>query len=128
MATDAAGNTATAGPISVTLSNVDTPPAISAVSANPISSGATITWTTNKPANSQVAYGATTAYGSISPLNSSLVTSHSVILTGLSASTTYHYPKCFPGGRTGYDSAATSSDFPTFTTNAPTRCSPATQP
>ena len=36
-------------------------------------------------------YGTTTVYGSSSPLNSTLVTTHSVSLTGLSASTTYHY-------------------------------------
>jgi hypothetical protein len=52
---------------------------------------AVITWQTNKPSDSQVDYGTTTAYGSGSPANSSLVTSHSVTLTGLSASTTYDY-------------------------------------
>ena len=90
VASDAAGNTTTVS-ISVTVSNVIAPPVISAVSANPTASGATITWTSSTPSDSQVAYGATSAYGSVSPLNSTLVTSHSVTLTALTASTTYHY-------------------------------------
>ena len=48
-------------------------------------------WTTDKAADSQVAYGTTDAYGLLSALVSTLTTSHTVNLTGLSASTTYHY-------------------------------------
>ncbi len=43
------------------------------------------------PANSQVAYGTTTSYGSSIALNSNLVTTHSATLTSLGAGTTYHY-------------------------------------
>ncbi|MGH7770247.1 MAG: Ig-like domain-containing protein, partial [Candidatus Binatia bacterium] len=69
-----------------------TPPAISAVSAPLItSSGATVTWTTNEASNSQIEYGTTTAYGSVTPLNGSMVTSHSQNLSGLAANTLYHY-------------------------------------
>lgn len=65
---------------------------ISNVQASGITSTtATITWTTNNVADSQVEYGTTTSYGSATPINSSLVTAHSVELTGLSANTTYHY-------------------------------------
>jgi hypothetical protein len=70
-----------------TTTNPDTtPPVISAVSAGSINTNsAVITWTTNEAATSQVEYGTTTGYGSSTILNSSLVTSHSVNLTGLSA-------------------------------------------
>lgn len=64
---------------------------ISAVTATTTTTTATITWTTAVPANSQIAYGTTTSYGSISALNSSLVTAHSASLTSLTAGTTYHY-------------------------------------
>ncbi len=64
---------------------------ISAVSAAPASTAATITWTTAVPATSQVAYGTTTSYGSTSAANSSLVTAHSATLASLTAGTTYHY-------------------------------------
>ena len=64
---------------------------ISAVTATKTTTTATITWTTAVPANSQVAYGTTTSYGSSSALNSNLVTTHSVTLTSLAAGTTYHY-------------------------------------
>jgi len=52
---------------------------------------ATINWNTDKPADSRVEYGKTTAYGSFSPLDPSLVVVHSVVLSGLDPNTTYHY-------------------------------------
>lgn len=69
-----------------------TPPVISNVKANGITNrAATINWATNEPASSQVQYGTTTAYGSRTPLDTALVTSHSQRLTGLAGRTTYHY-------------------------------------
>ena len=50
-----------------------------------------ITWETNRPASSQVEYGVAETYGSLSPLDSTLVTSHTVTLSGLTPSTTYYY-------------------------------------
>ena len=67
-------------------------PTISRVAAAGITaSGATITWTTDEHADSQVEYGPTARYGSSTPLSSALTTSHTVGLTGLTADTTYHY-------------------------------------
>ncbi|MEO6536233.1 MAG: peptidoglycan-binding protein [Candidatus Paceibacterota bacterium] len=69
-----------------------TPPVISAISSGtPDFTIATTTWTTNELSTSQLVYGTTTAYGATTTLDSTLVTSHSVILTGLTASTTYHF-------------------------------------
>ncbi|TMG35111.1 MAG: hypothetical protein E6H88_13340 [Chloroflexi bacterium] len=93
-----------AGTVSVVVTNPDTQsgtcactyeylvvPVISNVKVSPNPTTATVTWTTDIPADSQVEYGTTTAYGSKSPLNSTLVTSHSVKLSGLTRLTTYHY-------------------------------------
>jgi chitodextrinase len=93
VAQDSQGNLTASSSVNVTVSNVagGTPPVISVVTAVPSASGATVTWTTDKPATSQVEYGATVAYGSQSALDSSLVTLHSVTLSGLSASTTYQF-------------------------------------
>ena len=67
-------------------------PAISGVTASSItSSGATITWTTNEAADSQIEYGLATSYGSTTALDTSFITSHSVPLSGLSANTTHYY-------------------------------------
>ena len=55
------------------------------------SSGASITWTTDEQSTSQVEYGTTISYGTLTPLDSTLVTSHSVSLSSLSPNTTYHY-------------------------------------
>jgi hypothetical protein len=69
-----------------------TAPIISAVGAvNMTVDSATINWTTDEPSTSQVEYGPTTSYGSMTPLDNALVTSHSVTLTGLAAGTTYNY-------------------------------------
>jgi chitodextrinase len=66
-------------------------PVISAVASSAITAtGATVTWTTDVASNSYVEYGPTTSYGS-NTQNASLVTSHSVALTGLTPGTTYHY-------------------------------------
>jgi hypothetical protein len=68
------------------------PPVISGVaSTNITTSGTTISWTTNEAATSQVEYGTTVSYGSSSVLDSSLVATHIVNLTGLTAGSAYHY-------------------------------------
>jgi len=68
-----------------------TPPSITAVQAASVTtSGATITWTTNEPADTQVDYGTSAAYGSSSTPDSTKVLEHSVTLTGLAPNTTYH--------------------------------------
>jgi len=69
-----------------------TGPNISGITVTSIATtGATVSWTTDVPATTQVEYGTTTAYGSSTTLNASLVTSHSQALTGLAVSTLYHY-------------------------------------
>jgi phosphodiesterase/alkaline phosphatase D-like protein len=68
------------------------PPVISVVNSNDITkTGATITWTTNEAATSQIEYGLTEEYDSSTTLDTNLVTSHSVDLTGLKAGKAYHY-------------------------------------
>jgi hypothetical protein len=93
VARDTAGNVTTSAGVTLTVDNVDgTPPLISFVSASSVSgTAATIAWTTNEPASSQVEYGPTTAYGSSTVLDASLVTSHSQALAGLTPDTLYHY-------------------------------------
>ncbi len=73
---------------------------------------AVITWDTDVPASSQVEYGLTVGYGSSTPLDSNLVTSHSVSLSGLTQNTTYHF-RVKSTDSAGH--AGSSGDF-TFTT------------
>jgi hypothetical protein len=69
-----------------------TPPMISAVSAPEISaSEATIEWSTDEPATSQVEYGTTLEYGLTTPIDETLVTKHEVELHGLDSATTYRF-------------------------------------
>ena len=94
-AVDAAGNLSlysTAANATTQAPPDTTPPTISGVSISGVTvSDVTISWTTNELADTQVDYGLTTSYGNSTALNSSLVTSHSVTLSGLLAGTTYHY-------------------------------------
>jgi Concanavalin A-like lectin/glucanases superfamily/Purple acid Phosphatase, N-terminal domain len=92
--TDISANPATSADFTFTTSSTPdtTPPIISAISATSITdTGATITWTTNEASDSQVEYGLTTSYGSSTTLDTTMVTSHSVPISGLTASTLYHY-------------------------------------
>ncbi|MGD0798680.1 MAG: fibronectin type III domain-containing protein [Acidobacteriaceae bacterium] len=67
-------------------------PVISAVTVSSITStSAVVTWTTDQPSTSLVNYGVTSGYGSSSTLNSTLQTSQSVTLTGLTPGTTYDF-------------------------------------
>jgi len=69
-----------------------TPPNIQSVSlSSTTETGAVITWETDEPATSQVNYGKTETYGSTTPLDTNLSTSHSVTLTGLDPNTTYNF-------------------------------------
>src|SRR5216684_1148065 len=54
-------------------------------------SSSQVVWTTNVPANSSIDYGTTTAYGNSTPVDSAMVTSHQMTLSGLAAGTTYYY-------------------------------------
>ncbi len=91
---DAAGNQAVSADFTFTTAAAadTTPPVISAVTASVVTStSATVSWTTNEPADGQVEYGTSTTYGSSTTLNSALTTSHAQALNGLVAGRLYHY-------------------------------------
>jgi hypothetical protein len=113
VARDAAGNVTTSSAVTVTVANDTTAPVISGVTASSVtSSQATIAWTTDEASDSQVEYGPTTAYGSVSPLNGALVTSHVVTLSGLADTALHHFRV---RSRDAAGNSTTSADF-TFTT------------
>lgn len=92
-----------------------TAPVISSVTSSGITeTEATITWSTDEPANSQVNFGTTTSYGT-SAGSGSYVTSHSVTLSGLTAGTDYFYQvvSVDESGNTSVDETYS------FTTSAP---------
>ena len=82
-------------------------------SSNITTSGATITWTTDQPADGQVEYGVTTGYGQLTPLDSTLTSTHSFRVAGLAPNTTYHYRV---RSRDAAGRLVMSTDF-VFTTN-----------
>jgi len=69
-----------------------TSPQISSIQvSNTTSNSATISWTTDEPADTQIEYGLTTIYGTATNLNQTLTTSHSQTITRLSPATAYHF-------------------------------------
>jgi hypothetical protein len=95
-----------------------TPPVISGVSASAITSNSTtITWTTDQPSDSYLNYGATSSYGQGGLYSPALTTLHSVTLSGLAASTTYHYQV---ESHNAMGSVAYSTDYTLTTVVAPT--------
>jgi len=120
---DAAGNLATSGDFTFTTTAAPdtTPPLISSVATGSITaSAATVSWATDEASDSQAEYGTTSSYGSSSAIDSSLVLAHTVTLSGLTASTTYHYRV---KSRDAAGNLATSGDF-TFTTSPPPDTTP----
>jgi hypothetical protein len=103
------------GTFTTTASTSATPPSIGYVNFWGVSdSGVTISWSTSFPSNTQLAYGTTAALGQLTPLQSALVSSHGVVLTGLSPGTTYYFVAQSTGsnGATGY---STTYSFTTLT-------------
>ena len=83
---------ATAGNYTATFAVDTAPPTITAVAAVPAAGDtATVTWTTDEPATSRVDYGTSIGSLNLNVTDQALVTSHSVQLTGLQPSTTYHF-------------------------------------
>lgn len=92
-------------------------PVISNVAATTIgATSASITWTTDQPTSSLVNYGVTTSYGSSSSLNSTMVTSHSVALTGLTAATSYNL-SVVSANAAGSSASSANSSFSTLPLN-----------
>ncbi len=92
------------------------PPIITNVTVSEIdAASATVSWTSDEGATSQVEYGTTGAYGLSTSLDQSLATSHRQVISGLAPSTEYHYRVA---SRDAAGNIAYSPDA-TFTTSAP---------
>ena len=83
---------ASAGAYEATYGAAATGPVISAVAAAPVgSTTATVTWTTDVASTSSVDYGTTAGTLNLNVTSPTMVTSHSVQLTGLNPATTYYF-------------------------------------
>jgi Bacterial Ig domain/Immunoglobulin domain/Purple acid Phosphatase, N-terminal domain/Immunoglobulin I-set domain len=78
-----AGNNGSPPPTTLTITNV--------LVASTTASSCQVDWTTSVSADSVVDYGTTTSYGSTSPVDQAMVTSHQIALSGLAPGTIYYY-------------------------------------
>jgi peroxiredoxin len=114
ISTDARGNQAVVeGDLNTLAQAATTALIISGINASSITDvSAIIGWVTDKAATSQLEYGTTNTYGSSTALNQDLNTSHSITLTGLKPSTTYHF-KVKSKDATGNESTSQDQTFTT---------------
>jgi hypothetical protein len=79
------------------------PPVISNLTSAVASTSITISWTTNKPATSQVLFGSSTAMSAHVPSDANLSTAHSIQISNLVPGSTYYYEaqSTDPSGKTG---------------------------
>src|SRR2546429_15773 len=98
------GSNGGGSPTTLTISN--------AVTANATPTSVGIDWQTSAPANSQVEYGTTTSYGSTTPVDSTMVTTHQLTVSGLNPGTTYH---CRVHSTDARNNSAVSGDLPCST-------------
>ncbi len=78
-----AGNNGNPPPTTLAITNV--------LIGSATTSSCQVDWTTNVPADSAVDYGTSTVYGSSTPVDPAMVTSHQVVLSGLAPGTVYYY-------------------------------------
>jgi hypothetical protein len=109
---DVSGNQATSSSQTFTTLDVTAPTLTDIEVTDVTTTSARVTWTTSESATSILSYGTTTSYGTTST-DSSFVTFHSLVLSGLSEETTYHF---FVGSADVSGNSAFSSDQ-TFTTD-----------
>lgn len=77
--------------IHISAAPVITPPMLSSIVASAASNVATVSWTTDEIADTQVEYGTTPSYVASTTYDGAYVTTHTATLSPLSACTTYHY-------------------------------------
>jgi Phosphodiester glycosidase len=92
------------------------PFSISDLAVSPGETNATITWTTSSNSTSRVEYGLTASYGTFTPLDSALVTSHIVRLNGLLPLTNYYFRVISSVGSTQYTASGVFSTVPFLAT------------
>jgi len=115
---DAAGNVGQSSDVVLTTTAVDaTAPTLSSIVATPGNTFVTVTWTTNEPATSRVKLLSGTQPSVFYP---TLVTAHSVTVTGLTEGTLYNYKlrsvdaSGNPGEQEGLSFTTTTTAVPTF--------------
>lgn len=113
---DASGNSTLSSETSFATAALDTTaPIISAIVKTPAATTTAVTWTTNEAATSKIYYGTITPLllGAASTVSdSALLTNHSLMLSGLTASTTYYM---VVESKDAANNTATSSEI-SFTT------------
>jgi peptidoglycan hydrolase-like protein with peptidoglycan-binding domain len=81
---------------------------------NVTADSATITWITDVPADSQVNYGDSSALGTLTVLDATLKTNHSVTITGLAENTAYYFETISKPAGTTVKTTSALHDFTTL--------------
>ena len=117
------GNVFIEAPLSSLPPDSTAPPVISNVNVATTKTTATVTWNTDKPANSVLDYGSNNQYG-LNKNDDTQTMTHSISLTGLNSNTTYH----FQAKSADIDNKTATSEDKVFITKADTDISPPSLP
>ena len=117
------GNVFVEAPLSSLPPDSTEPPVITNVNVATTKTTATVTWNTDKPANSGLDYGSNNQYG-LNKNDATQTMTHSISLTGLNSNTTYH----FQAKSADSDNKAANSGDKVFITKADTDISPPSLP
>ncbi|MGP8329557.1 MAG: S-layer protein domain-containing protein [Methanosarcinaceae archaeon] len=98
----------------ITLNDTTTPVINNVINTDPTTDSVTITWNTDKDSDSVIRYGTTSDDYTNVEYNTTLVTSHNITLSGLSAQTTYYYVVNSTGA-SGNSSESSEYNFTTAT-------------
>lgn len=99
-----------------TITDITAPVISNVIAATITDAGATIVWETNELATSQIEYGLSDTYDTLSSKSATLTYVHSVSLSGLTNETEYHYAVASVDAS---GNAATSTDYTFTTTKVP---------
>ncbi len=91
-----------------------TAPSLSSISVTPAQSTASVAFTSNEAGNAKVGYGLTSTHGNMTSYSPMTSGANSIVLTGLTCGTTYHYSVY---GKDSSNNESISADT-TFTTSA----------
>ncbi|HXH27156.1 MAG TPA: redoxin domain-containing protein [Candidatus Acidoferrum sp.] len=129
---DGANPTTCDGDTSFSIVQSQTQITISSLSTTNITSAsATISWTTDAAATSEINYGLDSSYGSSTSTDNNLVTRHSIALSGLQADTGYHFQVVSTtpdgGSATSTDNTFLTASPPAVVVTPPTNPTPSQQ-
>jgi len=106
----------------IVANNDSTAPSLSSISVTPAQSTASVAFTSDEAGNAKVGYGLTSTHGNMTSYSSMISGANTIVLTGLTCGTTYHY-SVYGKDSSNNESVSTDATFETSACTEPTEIS-----